>query len=364
MSSSQKKHEAIYERLRKEILEEQWPVGTKLPREAEIAKRFGCSIGTLSKAVGLLVHEGLVERRPRAGTQILRTSPQPQETGAGLDAYAFICSSEQHEGIRRTAYGFQEAAHANHRRSIILSTGSDYRKEAKVLAKLTEFDIKGAVVHPVLVTPDDYANFVQLVEAARFPIVLTLSLPGLKCPSVVVDGMDMGLTMTNYLIQKGAKKIGFLSNYMMTSFMRDRYRGYQWALRMAGIAEDSRLVITEPSMTPNFENPLEEPTRLAETYLKSVGKLDAIVCGYDYIALGCLAAAKKLGLRVPEDILITGADDISLAASAEVPLTTYRINSEERGRLLFKVLDSYTKGEIGSPSETLFRGEIVVRRSA
>ncbi|PAW77920.1 MAG: hypothetical protein B9S32_09950 [Verrucomicrobia bacterium Tous-C9LFEB] len=355
----------IYADIREKIQSGLWKSGERMPSVRELAKDLHCSIGSVSKALTLLAHAGMVaQQRTKGGTRVIWDGAKSAETSARLDAYAFICASEQHEGIRRTANGFQDAARENDRRTLVLTTGKDYRKEAEIIGRLSEFDVKGAVIHPLLLTPEDHAHFAQLVVSSRFPIVLTINLPGLGCPSVVVDGFDMGYTMTNYLIQKGARRIGYLSNYMMAPFMRERYRGYQWALKMAGIEESAERVMLEPGMHPDFRNPLAEPMRLAEVFLKSAGKLDAVVCAYDYLAVGMLAAAKKMGISVPNDLMVTGVDDISLAAEAEVPLTTYRLNSEEQGHVLFNVLQSFLKGEIDGSSETRFRGEIVVRQSA
>lgn len=59
---------------------------------------------------------------------------------------------------------------------------------------------------------------------------------------------------------------------------------------------------------------------------------DAIVCGNDVIAFGVLSAARAAGLRVPDDIAITGVDDLPISAEVDPPLTTVRIPAEEMGR--------------------------------
>jgi LacI family transcriptional regulator len=71
----------------------------------------------------------------------------------------------------------------------------------------------------------------------------------------------------------------------------------------------------------------------------------AIICGNDTLALGALMEAKQLGLRVPEDLSVTGFDDIELAAEFDPPLTTLRVDNIEIGRLAAAQLIARLNGE-------------------
>ncbi len=364
MVRSAKKLHAIYSQLRQEILAGEWAVGTKLPKEAEIARRFECSLGTVSKALSLLVHENLLERRARAGTTVIHNTPNAQPTGTQLDALAFIYPSEQHEGIWRTVKGFQDAACDTQRRVVMLPTGSDYKKEAEFIARLSEFDVRGAVVYPIISTPQDQVHFSQMLVNSKFPVVLAeVNLPGLGCSSVIMDGFHIGHTMTCRMIERGASRIGYFSNNAQSPFMRDRYLGYRWALQEAGLTEPE--VYLDPEMHPDFKNPLAEPTKMAEAYLGRAKSLEAVVCANDFLALGCIAVARNMGLKVPGDLLVSGVDDYtSLASSVGIALTTYRVPFEEIGRKAFEILSSVSQGAAPYGKDTLIRGTIVVRETA
>lgn len=361
-----KKLQAIYAVIREEIVSGTWAAGSKLPNETELAQRFGCSLGTVSKALALLVHEGFVERRARAGTTVTYGTSDASPTLGQLDAFAFIYPSEQHEGIWRTVKGFQDAARAAGRRVVMLTTGLDYQKETEFVSRLSEFDVRGAVIYPVIPTPQDQVHFSQLLVESKFPVVLAeVNLPGLGCPSVVIDGFHAGYTMAKHMIARGAKRIGFFSNFAWAPFMRDRYQGYRWALEEAGMGEPAGGVFLETAMNPNFQDPLAEPIALATKFFDGAGKLDAVVCADDYLALGCITAAQKRGWSVPDDILVSGIDDYSdLAISQGIPLTTYRIPFEEMGRKSFERLDEIARARKTRAEEVQIRGEIVVRRSA
>ncbi len=283
-----------------------------------------------------------------------------------LDAFAFIYPSEQHEGIWRTVQGFQSAAHASNRRAVMLTTGNDYRKEAEYISRLSEFHVRGAVVYPKILTPEDQAAFSQLLVSARFPMVLaSVNLPGLGCPTIGVDAFHAGYTMTRHLIAKGLTKIGFFSNGAGSVSMRDRYLGYRKAMEEASFPMLPEWVFLEPSMHLNFSDPVREPTELARAYLDRARGVEGVVCNTDFLALGLLQSAREFGLRVPKDIRITGIDDYALASRAEVPLTTYHVPYEAIGAKTFEVLEARVASKgLGPVSDIQIRGEIIVRSSA
>ncbi|MFF9501579.1 LacI family DNA-binding transcriptional regulator [Streptomyces sp. NPDC014656] len=75
----------------------------------------------------------------------------------------------------------------------------------------------------------------------------------------------------------------------------------------------------------------------------------AVVCDDDILAVGVLKAARRLGLRVPEDLSITGFDDMALAVAAEPELTTVRLPAEEFGRRGMEALLAVLAGEPAPP---------------
>jgi DNA-binding LacI/PurR family transcriptional regulator len=358
------KHDAVYQALEQRIVDGQWKVGDQMPTEMELATAFNCSRSTMGKALARLVHEGFVARKPRLGTRVIRQSRARTKVVSDLNAYAFIFPSQQHEGVWRTVQGFQAAAQKTNRRVLMLSTDADYGKETEFITRLTEFDVRAGVIFPVLQTPKDVVHFSNMIVASTLPLVLTeMALPGTGCPAVVVDDFHAGYTMTRHLIDRGATRIGYFSNYAWASFMRDRFKGYSWAMEEAALEVPAAAVMMEPGMHPDFDNPLAEPVQLAEKFLANAGRIDAVVCSDDYLALGCLAAANVLGLKVPRDLLITGIDDYRIASDASVPLTTYHVPYEEIGRKAFETLDALSVHGPGISLEIQVRGTLVIRET-
>ncbi|XHR30940.1 MAG: LacI family DNA-binding transcriptional regulator [Chthoniobacteraceae bacterium] len=364
-AESYTKQDFIYAELLKRITTGICPIDALMPTEQELAAEFRCSRGTVGRAIMRLVQEGLVARKPHEGTRVIRGTAAHTLPSLDLDACAFVYPSDQHEGVWRTARGFQQAAHGVKRRTMMLSAGTDFRKEAEIVGRLGEFNVKGAVLFPVITNPTEMAFYSQMILACPFPVVLAeLTIPGMGRSSVAVDGLHAGYTMTRHLIDQGLRRIGFLAHYAWAPFIRDRYMGYRQALEEAGIAENQDWVLLESRMNPDFEDPLAEPTRIAQSYLDRNSKMEGVVCASDFMALGLLQAAQNRGLNVPGDLKITGVDDYEIAATASVPLTTYRVSYETLGGKAFDLLNAQMSAGSHSSTESLVRGAIVIRESA
>ncbi len=74
-----------------------------------------------------------------------------------------------------------------------------------------------------------------------------------------------------------------------------------------------------------------------------------MVCDDDILAAGVYKAARRLGLRVPEDLSVTGFDDMALATVVEPELTTVRLPAEEFGRRGMEALLAVLAGEPPRP---------------
>jgi len=360
------KLEVIYKELNHRITSGHWEVGDKLPTEQILADEFKCGIGTISKAMARLTQNNLVERRARAGTVVINNvALQKNPTSIpDLDAYAFIYPGEQHESIWKIANGFQQCAAEQGRRTLMLGSPIDVKKEVEIIKHLSDLKVKGAALYPIAQTPQDYIEYLNAIIESGHPIVLICNLPNSSCSSVTADGLHAGFTTTNFLIKQGVKRIGFLANYAQSTSVRDHYLGYRQALNLANIAEDKACTRLIHSMNPVPSAPFREPSEIAKKYLaETKGKVEAVVCGADFLGISLVHAAKEMGLRIPEDLKVISVTNNTTAETEEDQPTSYRIDLKEQGRQAFKILDATVKGELNEPIEEQIKGEIIVRSS-
>jgi GntR family transcriptional regulator, transcriptional repressor for pyruvate dehydrogenase complex len=89
--------------LRDEVARGTWPVGTRIPAEAELAGRLGVGRSTVREAVRALVHAGMLEARQGAGTFVLARAATEPEWGTLLRRAAVLEVYEVREGLERQA---------------------------------------------------------------------------------------------------------------------------------------------------------------------------------------------------------------------------------------------------------------------
>jgi sigma-B regulation protein RsbU (phosphoserine phosphatase) len=136
-------------------------------------------------------------------------------------------------------------------------------------------------------------------------------------PSVCIDNESGVADITRHLIERhGRRRIAFISGYGSES--RERQRGYERALREAGIGLDRSLVYAGDYTG-------QAGAAAAAGWCAS-GKpaCDAIVAANDWMALGALELLQQAGVRVPEDIALVGFDDVERVKFISPPLTTIR----------------------------------------
>lgn len=356
----------VYKEMENRVVTGKWPINSLIPSEQELGLEFECGRSTIGKAIDRLVHEGLVERRRRSGTRVIKNTVPSSSPPARLDAYAFIYpgESEKHDGIWRTVRGFQSTARSQRRRVITLSAESDYEKEAESLLRLLELDVRGAVIYPLIASPDEQIRFCKMLLESKTPIVLVdMILSGMHCPSVVVDNFHAGYTMTRHLLDQGLKRIGFFANQSFATSVLDRYNGYLWALEEAGLARTEEWVALEADCHSDYVQPLREPTAQARTYLRRAQGVEGVVCSQDFMAHGLIGAAGEMGLSVPSDLKVTGIDDLAVPGAGTPGLTTYHVPFEQMGAKAFEILDELVNNQTRPAVQTRVRGEIVIRES-
>jgi DNA-binding LacI/PurR family transcriptional regulator len=108
---------------------------------------------------------------------------------------------------------------------------------------------------------------------------------------------------------------------------------------------------------------LEGGRNAAMSLLDSGFEPTAIICVNDFMAAGVLRALRDAGLRVPEDVSVTGFDNLSLSEYCWPPLTTAHIPRDEIGELVFRSLAPGLAGGTPPARETLFEPELVIRAS-
>ena len=174
------------------------------------------------------------------------------------------------------------------------------------------------------------------LKTTGIPIVLvdfTSLYDSLDC--VLTHNKQGGYMMTNYIIQKGYRKIGFFGDLDYSLSFQDRFLGYKLALMNHHMIQTfhDNTYIQRYSFLDNIEKyVLNHQTDEIEKRLQSKELPEVLICANDSNAFIVIQALTNLGIKVPEDIGVTGFDDTPLAAKLKPPLTTMQVQKESMGK--------------------------------
>jgi len=171
---------------------------------------------------------------------------------------------------------------------------------------------------------------------------------------VDVDNVAGGRDATQYLIDKGHRRIATITGPHDMPAGIDRLRGYRQAMSAAGLPE---FAVEDGNFTSL--GGADAMQRILDTGARP----DAIFVASDLMAGGALNQLAAAGLRVPEDVAIIGFDDSPIAVATTPQLTTMRQPSLEQGQVMAGVLLELLSGR--EPRRvTILDTELVVRESA
>lgn len=175
-------------------------------------------------------------------------------------------------------------------------------------------------------------------------------------PSVRIDDMAATQTIVNYLISLGHKRIGVITGLQENPHTIERLMGYKKSLAEAGIEIDKNL-IAEGDFT------MWSGKSAAHKLFQTQQRPTAIFCMNDEMAIGAIQTIKAKGLSVPEDVSVTGFDDITYAKYWDPGLTTVSQPAEEFGKISMDLLLRIIEGEKLGEQDIVLPAEFIIRKS-
>jgi LacI family repressor for deo operon, udp, cdd, tsx, nupC, and nupG len=155
--------------------------------------------------------------------------------------------------------------------------------------------------------------------AGRIPVVLlSEDLANTRFDAVAIDVLDGIRQATVHLAGAGRRRIAYVGGPRRGRICRDKHAGYLQGMERSGLEPDPSLRLAGPFT-------LQTGYQAARRFMLSAAPPDAIVAENDLLALGCLKFLLQHGIPVPGQVVVSGFDDISLAAMYEPALTTVAI---------------------------------------
>ena len=198
----------------------------------------------------------------------------------------------------------------------------------------------------------------RLMAEEEMPhIFLPRRLPHADLSYVATDHVQGARLLTDHLIALGHRRIGFQRLPEVYETDHDRHAGYVKALRDAGIAYDSRLVISEHGSDSDYGE------RALNTFMALPEPPTAILFFTDPVAIKALSLAKGRGIRIPQDLSIAGYDGILPSGVTEPALTTVRQLTSPMGELAVESLLRLIANDGAEPQQHILPVELIARGS-
>ncbi len=196
----------------------------------------------------------------------------------------------------------------------------DYRDA--VLPKLAEFDRVVYYEKPLLAGKGESACYVE------------------------PDFFEVGRLAVQHLVDRGRRRIGLVLNHLLFPFARARLDAYKQVLKEAGCEVDKELIwVMDEQPDLCWTDPFTEETALRvvdELVLKR--KADGIVLVNDFYAAWTVAALRRRGLRIPDDVAVVSCNDLDIGPIIDPPLTAVNLRVNDLASaimdMLFKLLDA------------------------
>jgi DNA-binding LacI/PurR family transcriptional regulator len=203
-----------------------------------------------------------------------------------------------------------------------------------------------------IVSEMDSALIAEL-SAQRIPVVFyDVGTPRRNITNIRVDYASGMSKLTSYLYSLGHRRLGFLAHHATLGPVNERQKSVLAAARRHRGVQVA---------TAADADTLEGGRRAARALLDAHPRVTAVVCVNDLMAVGAMRELRTRGRRVPEDVSVTGFDNITLAQFCQPALTTVHIPSDVIGETVCDFL--MNPGKALLPHEFVIDPELVLRES-
>jgi len=214
---------------------------------------------------------------------------------------------------------------------VIYTVDSNNRLQSYLSSLPLTGNLDGLVIMSLPVNDIDVKRLIDL----KLPTVL-IEYPHPLLNSVEIDDVEGGRLATEYLINKGHRRIAFLGDSDLPEYsihpVSFRLKGFRQALKAANIEVPESFIRLAPYSQ-------EQARQVAKELIDLPDPPTAIFAATDFQALGVIKAARQLGIKVPDELAIIGFDDLDMSDYEE--LTTIRQHLDEAGRLAIEILLSH-----------------------
>ncbi|MEM7524141.1 MAG: LacI family DNA-binding transcriptional regulator [Pseudomonadota bacterium] len=318
--------------------------GGDAPTLEDVARRAGVSTATVSRALNAPDRVNTATR-DRVMSAVSHLGYSPNFGARALAAkktntIGAIIPTMENAIFARGVQAFQEELRLAGVTLLIAS--SSYRPE------LEEEQIRTLIARGadalLLIGHDRDEAIYRFLETQKAPVLISWAYdPTAPQVSIGFDNRAAIAALTREVLRQGHRRIAMISaETAQNDRARERRAGVQATLREAGIGDAEFRVVETSYGVDTGAAAFQEVYHAPEPPT-------AVICGNDVLAVGALKRARELALKIPDDVSITGFDDIELASVVSPALTTVHVPHRQMGReaarMLVRMVNGWTPEE-------------------
>ena len=304
-----------------------------VPTLYDVAKTAGVSTATVSRCLNS--PEQVVEHTRKRVLEVVHQLGYTPNFGARAMAakrtytIGAVIPTMENAIFARGLQAFQEELRASGYTLLVSSSAYDPKIEEEQIRALIARGADGLL----LIGHDRTATVAEYLEKQGTPAVVAWSYEADgTLPSVGFDNRSAMRALAQEVLALGHRRIGVISGITDgNDRARRRVEGILDAVSDAGLGRDC----VEISETPYD---IANGAAAFRQFMQAEEKPTVVMCGNDVLAAGALRAAAEMDIRVPQDVSVTGFDDIELAGILSPPLTTVHVPHREMGRTAARTL--------------------------
>jgi LacI family transcriptional regulator len=324
------------------------PSQRSLPTLEDVANRAGVSTATVSRCLNS--PDQVTDRTRDRVMQAVRDLGYAPNFGARVlaakrtNTFGAIIPTMENAIFARGLQAFQEELGLHGVTLLVASSSYSPDLEEEQIRALVARGADALLLIGHDRTPQSY----DFLERRRIPCVLAWVHDRLKHRlSIGFDNRDAMKGLALRVLDLGHRSLALITAERSTNDRaRERAEGVCDAMKERGLDPATLRIVETPYSIANGADAFK-------SLMTSGDKPSVVMCGNDVLAAGALSMARKMGVRVPEDLSITGFDDIEIAEIVSPGLTTVHVPHREMGRGAARLLVALRNGEDPGPSVRL-----------
>lgn len=334
----------LADHLREQIQTGEIKEGDKLPSETEMIKQYKMGRLTIRDALGILVNEGLLEKKQGKGTFCKTNYIHKNQR---IDVMLDLSDIHFIPYYLRSICGELETEDIN----IILSdTKNDVETISVLLEKAIVEEAQGVIFQPPSsseLAPDALVEIINRLIDAKIPyIMIDTAYKNVPASYIIMDDFQAGKIAADYFMRSGHNALCVIQDTKrMDSILRTE--GFQTALK------------GKPYI---IENDAELKKSIAKM-LAERPDITGMFCYHEEIAKRCYKILNDLGVDIPERLSLISVDDTIIAATLSPPLTTVVHPKEQLGKEAARAMLRLISGDISWPYKKVFEPSLAIRKS-